>query len=287
MAKLESYIVTTANQLGIGTLGFGGETSLLACKIGAFHRLPASFFVTVSYNCWAFRRVGVKLSADTGDIADWLYKKEASVTAHSTATDAPAEKEENLVHLTTPITESQIRQLKMGDIVSISGRVYTGRDAIHHHLHHEGTCPVDLNGHIIYHCGPVIAQNEDGKYVVRAAGPTTSIREEPYQGDVMKKFGLRAVIGKGGMGQKTLAALKEHGGVYINAIGGAAQYYAERIQAVEGVDFLDFGTPEAMWHLRVEDFRAVVTMDSHGNSLHANVEKSSLERLAMHADKVF
>ena len=115
---------------------------------------------------------------------------------------------------------------------------------------------------------------------VKAAGPTTSIREEPYQGDIMKKFGIRAVIGKGGMGPKTLAALEEHGGVYLNAIGGAAQYYADCIKSVDGVDLMQFGIPEAMWHLTVEGFTAVVTMDSHGNSLHADVEKSSLRKIS-------
>jgi fumarate hydratase, class I len=103
----------------------------------------------------------------------------------------------------------------------------------------------------------------------------------------MKKFGIRAVIGKGGMGPKTLAALEEHGGVYLNAIGGAAQYYADCIKGVDGVDLMEFGVPEAMWHLNVEKFTAVVTMDSHGNSLHADVDKSSLEKLALHAERVF
>jgi fumarate hydratase class I len=115
---------------------------------------------------------------------------------------------------------------------------------------------------------------------MNAAGPTTSIREEPYQGEVIKKFGLRAVIGKGGMGAKTLAAMKEFGAVYLSAIGGAAQYYARCIQEVEGVDFLEFGVPEAMWHVRVKDFPVIVTMDSHGNSLHADVEKATAAELA-------
>ena len=108
--------------------------------------------------------------------------------------------------------------------------------------------------------GPVVMKNEDGSYEIKAAGPTTSAREEPYQGDIMKKFGVRAVIGKGGMGPKTLAALEEHGGVYLNAIGGAAQYYADCIKAVEELIFFNFGIPEATWHLRVKDFTAVVTI---------------------------
>jgi fumarate hydratase, class I len=115
---------------------------------------------------------------------------------------------------------------------------------------------------------------------VTAAGPTTSIREEPYQADVIKRYGVRAVVGKGGMGPKTLAALQEAGAVYLNAIGGAAQFYARTIKAVEGVSLLEFGTPEAMWHLRIEDFPAIVTMDAHGNSLHKDVEQASAKELA-------
>jgi fumarate hydratase class I len=131
-------------------------------------------------------------------------------------------------------------------------------------------------------------KNKEGKWEVKAAGPTTSIREEPYQGEIIKKFGIRAVIGKGGMGEKTLKALKEHGAVYLNAIGGAAQYYAESVKQVEDVYFLEeFGIPEAMWHFKVSGFAAIVTMDAHGNSLHEEVEKSSFERLQELAEPVF
>ena len=115
---------------------------------------------------------------------------------------------------------------------------------------------------------------------MKAAGPTTSIREEPYQADVIKRYGVRAVIGKGGMGAKTLAALKEFGAVYLNGIGGAAQYYARTVEEVLGVHLMEFGIPEAMWHLRVNDFAAIVTMDAHGNSLHADVEQDSASALA-------
>jgi len=118
------------------------------------------------------------------------------------------------------------------------------------------------------------------KWQVTAAGPTTSIREEPYQGEIIRRYGVRAVIGKGGMGAKTLAALQEHGAVYLNAIGGAAQFYARTITGVDDVSLLEFGTPEAMWHLQVQDFPAIVTMDAHGNSLHKDVEQASGEELA-------
>ena len=284
LRKLEEYIMEAANKLGIGTMGFGGETTLLGCKIGVMHRIPASFFVSVAYNCWAFRRLGVIIDPHTGDIREWLYQEGEAVDFKQEEEKVTSEARE--VVLEAPITEEQIRSLKVGDVVRINGMIYTGRDAIHKHLM-DHDAPVDLNGQIIYHCGPVMLKDENGKWHVKAAGPTTSIREEPYQGEIMKKFGIRAVIGKGGMGAKTLAALKEHGGVYLNAIGGAAQYYADCIQSVEGVDFLEFGIPEAMWHLRVKDFTAVVTMDSHGNSLHEDVEKSSLEKLAQFKERVF
>lgn len=284
LAKLEDYIVEKANTLGIGTMGFGGEATLLGCKIGVMHRIPASFYVSVAYNCWAYRRMAIDISPATGEINNWHYQDGEKIEFKQQETIDEEVKE--VVRLEAPITEEKIRSLKVGDVVSISGRMYTGRDAIHHHLMSHDA-PVDLDGQIIYHCGPVMQKDTDGNWHVRAAGPTTSIREEPYQGDIMKKFGIRAVIGKGGMGPKTLAALNEHGGVYLNAIGGAAQYYADCIKGVDGVDLMEFGIPEAMWHLRVEDFTAVVTMDSHGNSLHADVDKSSLEKLALHKERVF
>jgi fumarate hydratase class I len=162
--------------------------------------------------------------------------------------------------------------------------MHTGRDSLHHHLLTHDS-PVDLTGAALYHCGPV-ALKEHGTWRLNAAGPTTSSREEPYQADIIRKFGVRAVIGKGGMGARTLAALKEYGAVYLNAIGGAAQYYTRCITKVDGVDFLEFGIPEAMWHIHVKDFPAIVTMDSRGNSLHADVDKTSLRELAKFAEPV-
>ena len=287
LAKLEDYIVKTANTFGVGTMGFGGEATLLGCKIGVMDRLPASFFVSVAYNCWAYRRMAIDIDPATGEITNWHYQDGEKITFKDEE-KSDSNNNNKVVELVAPISEEQIRSLNVGDVVKISGRMYTGRDAIHHHLIGEGVeAPVDLDGQIIYHCGPVMAKDEVGNWVVKAADPTTSIREEPYQGDIMKKFGIRAVMGKGGMGPKTLKALGEHGGVYLNAIGGAAQYYADCIKSVDGVDLIEFGIPEAMWHLTVQDFTAVVTMDSHGNSLHADVEKSSLEKLSMHAERVF
>ena len=287
LQKLEDYIMEHANQLGIGTMGFGGQVTLLGCKIGVANRLPASFFVSVAYNCWAYRRQGVLIDATTGDINKWIYpsseEANAALTAVRNATsDAQRPRE---VVLNTPISEEQIRQLRVGDVVIINGEMHTGRDALHKYLMDHDS-PVDLNGAVIYHCGPVMLKNDE-EWQVKAAGPTTSIREEPYQGDIIKKFGIRAVIGKGGMGKKTLQALQEHGAVYLNAIGGAAQFYAQCLPKVNGVDFMEFGIPEAMWHLQTKGFAAVVTMDSHGNSLHAEIEKQSLEKLAEWKEPVF
>jgi fumarate hydratase class I len=276
LAKLEKYIVENANKLGIGTMGFGGESTLIGCKIGAYHRLPACFFVSVAYDCWAFRRLGVILDAKTGAIKRWLYRDETPAIRMARSEALPLTGRE--VSLTTPISEEQIRSLKVGDVVLLNGVVYTGRDTIHHYLSTHDA-PVDLRGSVIYHCGPVVLKKGE-KWFINAAGPTTSSREEPYQADVIRKFGLRGVIGKGGMGAKTLAALKECGAVYFNAIGGAAQYYAKCITDVPGVDFLEFGVPEAMWHMRVKAFPVIVTMDSHGSSLHADVEKASAAKLA-------
>jgi len=171
--------------------------------------------------------------------------------------------------LAPPLNEEQVRALKVGDVVLINGEMFTGRDSIHSHLM-KNLSPVDLNGQIIYHCGPVMLQ-ENGEWRVKAAGPTTSIREEPYQGEIIKRYGIRAVVGKGGMGPKTLAAMKDHGAVYLHAIGGAAQVYARTVEKVLGVHLMEFGIPEAMWHLRVKGFASIVTMDANGNSLHAEV----------------
>jgi len=288
LRKIEEYVMEKAQTFGIGTLGFGGETTLLSCKIGTMNRLPASYFVSVLYMCWAFRRLGATINPKTGDIMEWTYERPRNKQA--TPATAKTTEETKVVTLKPPLSEATVRSLKVGDVVSIEGMMYTGRDEVHKYLFDkpDNECPVDLNGQIIYHCGPVMAKDANGKWSVKAAGPTTSIREEPYQGDVMKRYGLRVAMGKGGMGQATLDALKDWGGVYLNGIGGAAQYHAESIKSVEGVDFLDeFGIPEAIWHLKVDGFKAVVTMDSHGNSLHKDVDKASFEKLKALADPVF
>jgi len=207
--------------------------------------------------------------------------------------------------LTVPISEIQIRSLKVGDSVLLSGVIFTGRDTAHKYMIDnfvKGSCPDSekkmyevlkkgLAGGAIYHCGPVVRKVEQKrvgqasglsdqvKYEFVAAGPTTSIREEPYQADVIGHFGIRAVIGKGGMRDKTLKGCQQHGAVYLHAIGGAAPLIAESVKEVVDVHKLDFGVPEAFWEIRVEDFPCVVTMDSHGNSLHDKVYADSEKKL--------
>jgi fumarate hydratase subunit beta len=195
--------------------------------------------------------------------------------------------------LTTPISDEEIRNLKAGDTVHLNGVIVTGRDAAHkfmieHFIKqpgqpdeaelHENLKRI-MEGGVIYHCGPVVKTHEDGSYSFVAAGPTTSIREEVYQADVIKHFNLKGVIGKGGMGAKTLQACQEQPAVYLHAIGGAASFIAQSVKEVLGVYLLEFGVPEAMWVIRVEDFPVVVTMDSHGESLHAQIEAQSKEKL--------
>lgn len=200
--------------------------------------------------------------------------------------------------ITIPISDDVIRSLDVGESVKLTGTMMTGRDTVHKWMIdtfiqgtrspqgddlevYEAIRPV-LNGGVIYHCGPVVAGLDTGEYRFTAAGPTTSIREEPYQGDVMRHFNLKGVIGKGGMGSKTLAACQQVPGVYFHAIGGAASLIALTVKKVLGVYKLDFGVPEALWVIEVKDFPAVVTMDSHGNSLHEEIEKLSrinLEKL--------
>lgn len=176
-----------------------------------------------------------------------------------------------------PVDEATIRELHVGDVISISGVMMTARDAAHKYMVEEPAAEVAdvLKGGMIYHCGPVVRKDADGYHFV-AAGPTTSIREEPYQATVMKKYGVRGVIGKGGMEGKTLKACQELGAVYLSAVGGLGTILARSVTTVRTVYKLEeFGVPEAMWVIDVKDFPAVVTMDSHGRSIHDEVLKNS------------
>lgn len=196
--------------------------------------------------------------------------------------------------LTVPILDEEIRALKIGDTVNLNGIIVTGRDAAHKFLIERfirnPVAPEDeelhaeiqrlLDGGVIYHCGPVVKKHDDGTYSFVAAGPTTSIREEVYQPEVIEYFNLKGVIGKGGMGPNTLKACQDHAAVYLHAIGGAASLIAQSVKEVVTVHKLEFGVPEAMWVIRVEDFPVVVTMDSHGQSIHDIVQRESEAKLA-------
>jgi len=198
--------------------------------------------------------------------------------------------------LKLPIPDEVIRSLKVGDPVTLNGVMVTGRDTVHKWMIetfirktrppqgddlavYEALKPI-LDGGVIYHCGPVVAGLESKAYKFVAAGPTTSIREEPYQAEVLKHFNLKGVIGKGGMGPKTLKGCQEVPAVYFHAIGGAATYIAQSVVNVPGVHKLDFGVPEAIWVIEVKELPVVVTMDSHGGSLHEVVESQSAQVLS-------
>jgi fumarate hydratase class I len=191
-----------------------------------------------------------------------------------------------MTNLVYPFDEKAIRALKAGDAVSITGRIYTGRDKLHKFFADGGKVPVDFKDGALYHCGPVVVREDagrrtEGMWRVVAAGPTTSVRENPYEPDFIAKTGVRIIIGKGGMDAKTLAAMKKCGCVYIQAVGGGGAIYADAVKRVADVSLLDeFGAAEAVWHLDVVDFRGVVAMDAHGRSLFAEVDAASKRRLS-------
>lgn len=187
-------------------------------------------------------------------------------------------------HLQTPLTEEQVRALRCGQAVYLTGRIITARDAAHKYLASDAPqLPpgLALLGGVLYHCGPVMIRDARTiDWQVTAAGPTTSAREEPYMAEVIRRYGIRAVIGKGGMGARTLEACRKYGCVYLSAVGGAAQVLAAAVQRVCGVYFLEqFGSPEAMWDLQVDSFPAIVTMDTLGENIHAAVQADSKRQL--------
>lgn len=279
LAELEEAILEEANNLEIGPMGFGGNFTIGSCKIDYLNRLPASFFVSISYMCWAFRRRGMVLDME-GNVMDWLYHSPDEFERDYSQIPVVKMDTSSAKILNLPLKEADVRKLNAGDVVLLNGPLFTGRDAVHKYLFDGGKLDI-LEGAVIYHCGPVMVK-QNGKYKAMAAGPTTSIREEPYQAEIIKNFNIRGVIGKGGMGTKTLEACKKHGCVYLHAIGGAAQIYAQCIVDVKDVFLEEFGSPEAVWHLEVKDFPAVVTMDSHGESLHekvGNISKNKLEQV--------
>ena len=188
--------------------------------------------------------------------------------------------------LSYPFSEKAIRALKAGDAVSITGRIYTGRDKFHKYFAEGGKLPVDFRDGALYHGGPVVVRGDRNvaasteAYSVVAAGPTTSVRENPYEPDFIAKTGVRIIIGKGGMDANTLAAMRKHGCVYVQAVGGGGAVYADAIGTAAGVSLLDeFGAAEAVWHFDVKDFRGVVAMDAHGRSLFEEVRISSEKKM--------
>jgi len=282
LAEMEERIMQEANELEIGPMGFGGKFTLGGIKIDYLNRLPASYFVSIAYMCWAYRRRGMVLDAD-GNVKEWLYQIPGEFEIDYSRLPEMEMDTSRVKVLHTPVSEEQIRELKVGDVVLLNGDMFTGRDAVHRYLYDGGDLDI-IKGGIIYHCGPVMVK-KDGEWQVMAAGPTTSIREEPYQGEVIRRFNLRGVIGKGGMGKKTLEACQKYGAVYFHAIGGAAQIYARCVKKVKGVYLEQFGSPEAVWHYEVENFPVVVTMDSHGNSLHEKVEELSKKKFSKLLEK--
>lgn len=186
-----------------------------------------------------------------------------------------------------PFSERDVRELKAGDAVSIEGLIYTGRDKLHKYFADGGKLPVSFKDGALYHCGPVCV-NQSGHWKVVAAGPTTSVRENPYEPEFIAKSGVRLIIGKGGMDDATAAAMKKYGCVYIQAVGGAGALYAQSVEKVEDVSLLkEFGAAEALWHFRVKGFRGIVAMDTHGESLFRQVKEiSSSQSSALEAKNI-
>ncbi len=188
-------------------------------------------------------------------------------------------------HFTTPISEEEARKLKVGDVVYVSGEhVYTARDEAHEralHMFEKGEKPpVDFEGSVVYHVGPV-AWQKDGKWQIVSAGPTTSVRMELFEDEFLRKYKARIIIGKGGMGEKTLTALEEVGAVYCSFTGGCGALAAKGLKEVRAYEWSDLGMPEALWVITAENFGPLlVTMDSHGGSLHKEMNQRVAARKA-------
>ena len=185
-----------------------------------------------------------------------------------------------MIRLDLPASEADVRRLRVGDEVALHGTIVTARDVAHKFMVEKKPDFVRslLAGGAIYHCGPVMRREGD-RWIAVAAGPTTSSREEPYEATVIEEYGVRVIIGKGGMGARTLAACGKAGAIYLHAVGGAAVLQADQIVEVKDVLMLkEWGAPEAFWVCRVEGFKGVVTMDAHGGSLHASVLEATRKR---------
>lgn len=207
-------------------------------------------------------------------------KRKADMVERQSAVHSPqstVKKERIIINL--PLTKKDVMGLNAGDVVLINGMIVTGRDKIHKFLFYERPpkkdIPFNLSGTILYHCGPIVKKSDSG-YKIIASGPTTSIRVETYEHRIISSYGIRGIMGKGGMCERTLDAMEKNGCVYFHTIGGAAAYLADRVKRVVDVWKLEeFGVPEAMWLLEVENFPAIVTMDAYGKSLHNDIAKKS------------
>ncbi|ABU81860.1 fumarate hydratase [Ignicoccus hospitalis] len=275
VARIEKELLDEVNSLGLGPMGLGGGPTALAVRADYAYRHPASFPVAVRFNCWAAREAVVEVNAD----GSWKLVSD-NVTPEDLKTP-PLEAEDG-VEIKLPVEEEEVRKLKAGDVVYLTGTVVTARDEAHKKIIEEGA-PLDLKGLAIYHCGPVVTK-EEGRWKVVAAGPTTSARMNALQAQVLEKTGARLVIGKGGMKEDLLDFFKRFGAAYLAFPGGAALLAAKAIKAVRGVYWLEeLGIPEAMWVFEVEKFGPlVVAMDSHGRSLYKEVSeraKTKLEEL--------
>ncbi|UXD21935.1 fumarate hydratase [Ignicoccus pacificus DSM 13166] len=273
--ELEEKWLDEINQLGIGPMGLGGKTTALDLKVDYLYRHPASFPVAVTFNCWAAREAALKMDPNGNwKIISENVRPEDLKKIELGGADG--------IELKLPVSEEDVRKLKAGDVVYLTGTIVTARDEAHKKILEEGA-PIDLRGLAIYHCGPVVKKEGD-EWKVIAAGPTTSARMNDLQAQVLEKTGAKLVIGKGGMKDELLEDFKRLGAAYLAFTGGAALLAAKAIKRVKEVYWLDeLGIPEAMWVFEVERFGPlVVAMDSHGNSLYKTVlekAKSKMEEM--------
>ena len=187
--------------------------------------------------------------------------------------------------LYSPMDEKTVRGLKTGDTVYLNGTIVTGRDEMHMRSLSvkNDEVPAVLRGATLFHCGPIIQRDGKERKII-AAGPTTSARMNSMQAEMIRRYGIRAVIGKGGMSDDVLEAMKKHGCVYLAAVGGAAVSLAEGLNEVKGVEWEDLGMAEAMWIFDAKHFGPLtVAMDAHGNSIYNDVKQKVSETLKFHS----
>jgi len=289
MDEYELEILQAINSLGIGPMGLGGRTTALAVHVEKAHCHTASLPVAVNIQCWANRHASVTLDAgdDLAHVTEQQinnhYPTEEYMTKHHlteqhmtghnlTGQDVPH-------HLTTPLTQDDIMELQAGDIVYLSGTIYTARDEAHLRIleltNEDKPLPFDLEGAALYHCGPLMQKDKGGWRTV-AAGPTTSARMTDMTPQVLDNYNIRAIIGKGGM--KNIAPVLEDRCVYLAYTGGCAALAVDMIKGVRDVHWLDLGMPEAVWVLEVENFGPlIVGVDARGRDLYGEVSGLALK----------